>query len=350
VDWLWNSISARLRPSSRRGAAVAEDVSDGPAPAAVEMAADGTNPLHRLFDAWRLPYRETRGEVTARVGLSRDPFYSGDALVLSEAVPLAGAMAPWTASAFERIPPQYPISRFSALVWFEDDAQTNLRRTDEAIAARIGPAPIGRRWNTLVGAWRCGLAEIGLIAFPPAWQSHGLQNDAHEREPRLRTACRVNVATGFIAPLSARERAWVESFRPVDFAGSAGLARIANAGASAPAETELEYARETAALPPGTQSSLGLSADAGALIVVSNQLYVIAREDLLHLEVVRLTPAKGGGGSMLYAHCRTQAPGADSKSIALAQASDPDGMNALAGELGRRLGCGVEIGPYYPDV
>jgi hypothetical protein len=33
----------------------------------------------------------------------------------------------------------------------------------------------------------------------------------------------------------------------------------------------------------------------------------------------------------------------------VAQHSDPDGMTALGQELGNRLGCSVEISPYYPD-
>ncbi|KQQ35592.1 hypothetical protein ASG19_18095 [Rhizobium sp. Leaf306] len=158
---------------------------------------------------------------------------------------------------------------------------------------------------------------------------------------------------------------------------------MAQAGRLAPGETELEYVRDPEDLVEDRQRMLGLSADGEALIVVSDQLFVMHRTDVLPLEVIRMTPAKGGGGSSLHAHCYTHAPGADNQSVFLAQHSDPpakggggsslhahcythapgadnqsvflaqhsdpDGMTALGQELGKRLGCLVEVSPYYPD-
>ena len=89
-------------------------------------------------------------------------------------------------------------SRFSALLWFEDDAHANLRRTAEYLSERIESAQVGQRWNTLVASWKRGLADIDLMSFPPEGQSDNLQNDTYDREPRLRTACRFNIATGFV--------------------------------------------------------------------------------------------------------------------------------------------------------
>lgn len=138
-------------------------------------------------------------------------------------------------------------------------------------------------------------------------------------------------------------------FRPLTFDGQVGTASMARAGTMAPDETKLEYARNPKHLVDDRQAALGLSADGEALIVVSNQLFVIQRGAVLRLEVGRLTPAKGGGGSTLYALCRSEAPDMDGQSVFLAQSSNPDGLNAFASDLGVRLGCPVEIGPYYPD-
>ncbi len=322
---------------------------DGPEHAEVPLLEGNVNPILRLLDDWRLPYHATRAEVTARVGVSLDPIYQWQALMLPEATSLPGAMQPWTASASDTIPPQYPISRFSSLVWYGDDALANIRRTADVLAEVLGPAPVGRRWNTLVASWRSGLAEISLIAWPPKWQSHELPNPAQDRQPRLRTACHIDVCTGHCPPLSAQERHWVESFRPLRFDGTVGASRPVRLGIVAPYETELEYVRHPEDRIDDRQVSLGLSADGDALIVVSNQLYVIPRSAVLRLEVVRLTPAKGGGGSRLYALCETKAPGINERSIALAQSSDPDGLNAFAREVGVALACPVEIGPYHPD-
>lgn len=322
---------------------------DGPEPAKVAVLPGDPNPILRLADRWRLPRHETRMEVAVRLGIAADPIYGWPALVLADADPLPGALAPWTASAFERIPPQFPITRFTALAWFEDDAHANLRRTADHIAASLGPAPIGQRWNTVVAAWRAGLAEISLTAWPPEWQSHGLSNPSEDREPRLRTACHVTVTTGFRLSLSERERDWVRGFQPLRFEGDVGTARMARAGRLAPGETELEYVRDPENLVDERQRTLGLSVDGEALVVVSDQLFVMPRIDILRLEVIRMTPAKGGGGSSLHAHCRTRAPGADDQSVFLAQHGDPDGMTALGRDIAIRLGCPVEISPYFPD-
>ncbi|WP_416356539.1 hypothetical protein ACLNGM_21725 [Aureimonas phyllosphaerae] len=307
------------------------------------------NPILRLADAWRLPRQETRVVVEARCGVRPDPIYRWPALVLTDAEPLPGALAPWTASASERIPSQFPITRFTALVWFEDDAHANLRRVADHLTASLGPATVGRRWNTVAAAWRSGLAEVSLVAWPPSWQSHGLQNPSEDREPRLKTACHVTLRTGFRLPLSEKERDWVRGFRLLAIDGHVGTARMAGAGRFAPGETELEYVRDPEDLVEDRQRMLGLSADGEALIVVSDQLYVIPRIEILCFEVIRLTPAKGGGGSSIHAHCRTLALGADDQSIFLAQHADPDGMTALGQDLGERLGCSVKVSPYAPD-
>jgi hypothetical protein len=335
---LWRRVEAEL------------PASEGPLPTTLASLPDGENPIRRLIDDMRLPQHELRGEVELRLGTLSDPFYRSDVIVLDEAIALPGAMAPWTARSDPGIPPQFPITRFSALIWFEDDAHANLRLTADHLERQLGAARVGKQWNTLVAKWRSGIAEVELIAWPPEWQSRGLQNDAEDREPRLRTACHVNVSTGFRLALSEQEQDWIAGFRPIRFDGSVSTARMAKAGTSAPYDTELEYARDPETFASALQGSLGMSARDEALIVGSNQLFVVPRGSVLGLEVLRLTPAKGGGGSSLLAHCRTQAEGRDAQKLFLAQASDPDGMNGLGRELASRLGCPLEIGPYFPDA
>jgi hypothetical protein len=334
----------------RRRAEAERPKAEGPPPTILANLPDGGNPIHRWIDGLRLPRHEPRRDVERRLGHRPDPFTGWNGLAFDEAATLPGAMAPWSARADPGIPPQVPVTRFSALTWFEDDAPANLRRTADHLASRLGPVRIGRQWNTLVATWRSGIAEIGLIVWPPEWQSRDRPNAAQDREPRLRTACHVTVATGFRLPLGEAERRWVAGFRPVRFEGAVGTARMAKAGTTAPGDMELEYARDPEAFAAAWQGSLGLSAGDEALIVVADQLFVVPRENVLGLEVIRLTPAKGGGGSSLHARCRTQAEGRDAQTLFLAQAFDPDGMNQLGRDRADRLGCPLDIAPYSPDV
>ncbi|RYF31247.1 MAG: hypothetical protein EOO23_03145 [Comamonadaceae bacterium] len=335
---LWRRVEAELP------AAVA------PQPTILAPLPNGANPIHRFIDDMRLPREEHRRDLELRLGVRPDPIYRSDAVIFDAAIGIPGAMAPWIARSDAGMPPQFPITRFSALTWFQDDAHANLDRTARYLEAWFGPAEIGKQWNTLIATWRSGIAEVGLIAWPPAWQSGDLRNDAEDRQPRLRTACHVNVATGFCLSMSERERDWVAGFQPIAFDGSVGTARMARAGTSAPYDTALEYARAPETLAASWQGSLGLSFGDEALIIVSDQLFVVPRESIIELEVLRLTPAKGGGGSSLHARCRTQAKARDAQTLFLAQASDPDGMNGLGRQLAARLGCPVEIGPYFPDA
>jgi hypothetical protein len=322
----------------------------GPGATLLELLADGSNPIHELIDHWRLPRCEKRAQVAARAGVERDPLYLRPSILLPEAMSLPGAMTPWSANAFAGIPPQFPIGHFQSHVWFEDDAHVNVLRTADHIAAHLGPVTVGRRWNMFECTWICGRAELRLVAFPSEWQTHHLRNEVHEREPRLQYACRVSVVTGAVQPLSIEEKAWVASFRPLHFKGTVGSARIPAVGVPPPSETEMEYARDASSLPPDTQSALGLSADNEALIVISHQLFVMDRRDIMLIEVQRLTPARGSGGSLLYAHCRTEAPDTQSRTITLGHSRETDGLNELAEELGRLLRCPVEIGLAYPDI
>lgn len=200
---------------------------NGPGTRAVTFDGGG-NPIAGLLATWRLPILQPRAEIEARYGVVTDPIYNWPTMLLPDPVQLPGAMRSWSAYVHDRIPPQFPITQFSGLVWFEDDAETNLRRTASHIAETLGDAPIGQRWNTLTATWQADLAEIRLTAWPPHLQSHGLNNPAEDRNPRLRFACHVQVATGFCLALTADERRWVET--------STKAARLANERQSAAIE------------------------------------------------------------------------------------------------------------------
>ena len=323
---------------------------DPPGPARLSCGETGGNPIHGLLDEIGLPWREPRGEVEARCGRRPDSFYRRDAVFFDTATPLPGFIAPWKAEVFENFAPDLPIAHFSGLVWFEDDAHTNLRRTASQLSQRLGSVEIGQRYNTLACEWRSGTASLGLIAWPPQWQSTSLRNDAHEREPRLVTACRVNLTTGFRLPLSEREEEWVGDLRSLVPAVPVQTVPMARIAQTAPGETELEYARDPGKHLATVHGRLGCSARREALIVCTHQLFVVARGDVLGFDVIRLLPAKGGGGASLRARCRTSCPGVAFKTITLTQHGEPDGLNEVARQLGDLFDRPVEIGPYFDDV
>lgn len=322
---------------------------EGPPPTRLPLSSDGANPIHRVLGAWRLPWETSRREVEANVGIRPHPFYPWQTLLFEQAICPPGAIQPWSGSIHPHSPPQFPITAFSTLVWFEDDAHRNLERAAAHMARHLGPATIGRHWNTLLCEWKCETALISIVAWPPEWQTHGLTNDSHNRHPQLRTACRFTIASGFRLAQSARERHWVASFAALNWKGAMSQSLDRLLGDRAPGEADLEYARDPDPMPDISEGCVGLSADGEALIFASGQLYVVPRKDVLGFRVVRLTPAKGTGGSSLYVKLRTQAS-IDAQMLTIAQASDPDGVNLLGESLAQRLDCAIDIEPYRPDI
>lgn len=322
----------------------------GPVPARLALLPAGVDIIHQLLDEVGLPWREPRRQVEARVGISPDPFYAREALFFSGAVRPPGFLQPWRADVFERYAPDMPAVRFSGLAWFVDNAGSNIQRLADYFAEQLGAAPIGQEYNTLACRWQSGPASLQLQSWPPAWQPRELRNAAHAREPRLATACHVTLLTGFRLPLSAEEERWVAHFRPV--ADTRPLLRPMPGGLrdTAPSDTEVEYARDPGGYLPQVQDRVGCPASHEALILCTHQLFVLPARDVLGFEVLRLLPAKGGGGSTLSVRCRTTCPGVAYKTLHVAQDGDPDGVTSLGRELATSFGTSCEVGPYFDDV
>lgn len=339
LRWLFGGHPANTSPIA----------APAPQPARLPIDEDG-NPLHRLFDAWGLPWREPRAVVEAREGTRRDPLYGQDAMFVSGAATLPDVLQPWNAGVFERFAPTLPITRFSAMTWTCDDAEANLRQIAAHVAKWIGPAPIGPEYNIEICRWQAGAAGLQLMTWPPARQSPGLSNDTHAREPRLRTAVRLTATTGFRLPLAPREAAWVRAFHPVATVASQRTVAPDRIADTAPAETELEYARTPGDHVTRIANRIGHPPDLAALIFCTHQLFVIPREDVLGFTVTRLHQAKGPGGSYLEVRCRTPCPDVPDKTLYLTQSPDPDGVTALGQTLAATFDRPCDIGPLYADV
>lgn len=93
-----------------------------------------------------------------------------------------------------------------------------------------------------------------------------------------------------------------------------------------------------------------MPAGAEALILCTHQLFIVAAPDVLGFEVLRLLPAKGGGGSTLMTRCGTTCPGVAYKTLHVAQAHDPDGMTTLGHRLAALFDRPCDVRPYFDDV
>ena len=323
----------------------------GPEPLRLPPGPGGENPIHRLLDEIGLPWRTPRAELERRYGNRRDPAYGSEMVSFDDVPPVVdGMLRPLSAQVSDRYAPQLPITRFIGHASFGDDAHDNLRRTAARLAARFGPATIGRSWNTLVCGWACGAASVGLIAWPDEWQSDHLPNPAHERDPRLASACHVTILTGFRPALTPEERGWLDGFVPVAPIEGNRLMTPERLRNSPAGEHELEFVREPPARLDHLFGRMGRSAGGEALIYCLDQLHLVPADVILRFRVDRMLPAKGGGGATLLVECATGIAADPVKRLTVTSAGDPDGLNGTGAAMARALGKPLILGEYGYDV
>lgn len=330
------------------GSAPSPSLSAGPAARA--GAAEG-NPIRALLDEIELPWRLTREALVRHYGIRSHAAYRWDVIEIETARPIVdGLIWPLSAQASQRCSPFLPATRFTGATWFDADARGNLRRTAEGIAARLGEAPIEQRYNTVQCEWAAGAAALRLTAWPPELQSGSLANPAHERDPRLVTACLLEIETGFRPDATPEELAWLRGFVPIaPIAGDRRMTPDAVRKLSPP-ESELEFVREPPADLGRVFGRVGRSADGAALIFCHTQLYLIPSAQVLEFRVERMLPAKGGGGSWLEAECRTGYGDVPAKRVVVARADGPEDLNDLAAALSIALGKPFVLGDHGYDV
>ena len=320
-------------------------------PTALPVPPGGMNPVQRALDDQGVPWRTSTRDLVARFGSSPHPSYDWDVIPVAGAgAGLEGMIFPIAANAFRSSSTQPP-DLFFTCVWVSDDPLENIRIAAESFCTLLGPAEIGRKANTVSCAWTAGPAGITLTVWPPSLQSFVSRNRAHERDPRLVTACRVAFSPGYRRAASEREARWIDTaFVVLHLPGSGAKTAAARLATARPLPTTVEFARDPVPRCAELQGTVSLSQDGAALIVCDRELLVIPLEQVLAVAVRKLSPAKGPGGSWLELVCQDPASAGGETAIRLASGRRPDELDAAAHRLGERIARRVRIEPAQPDV
>ena len=280
--------------------------------------------------------------IAGSYGIKRHPAYDWDVIEIATSTPLVSHLLwPLSAQVAPQFSPHLPATSFSSATFFAENSRDNLRRTARELEPALGRARIVERYNTVRCEWNAGAASLRLTAWPLDLQE-GLPEDnpSHKREPRLITACHLDIDTGFRLRATDAELAWIKSFVPASpIHGPSNLR----------SEFDLEYVRDAVAGYDAVAGRIGVSADGGALIFAQSQLYIVPMTDVFGFNVHRMTPAKGSGGSWLNVKCRTQCEALTHKSLFISQAPGADDLNDLATALGKLTNKPVTLGDYQPD-
>jgi hypothetical protein len=300
------------------------------------------NSIHSLLDARAVPWRSTRQVLTERFGVRPHPAYQWDIIELATPMPILDHLLwPLSAQVQPQFAPHLPATYFSAAASFGENSRDNLRRTVTQLEPMLGKARTVERDNIVRCEWLAGAASLRLTVWPLDLHV-GPPNeiDAHKREPRLPTACHIDIDTGFCLAATDAELTWIRSFVPV------GRIRFYGATAS---EHDLEYGRAPVESSDSIVGSVGCSADQRALIFGQSQLFVIPMTDVFRFTVDRILPAKGSGGSHLRVDCRTRCETLSEKSLTISSAPGADDLNELAAKLASVAGKPLLLGDYESD-
>ena len=311
------------------------------------------NSVLNWLDATGLPWRETRGKLASKFGVSADNPYQWDLVSLDVSPPpLVGMLWPFTFQVFPEYSPTLPPVRLSTHVSVGDDPEANIQCAATQFAPHLGHKAVRTINNIREVEWQCGAASISLRVWPPKMQRElGLGNiPAHQRDARLATACSVEVWTGWRPPLSTQDQVWLDNFQPIQTYPS----RLKEAPRPAPPthfqnEGMLEFMRERPDAMTPFFGAFGLSGDREAIICCDNLLCIIPVAQVSAFEVFRTLRARGPGGSTLRALCYTGDSSCPTKGVPIAYRSNPDDLNDVAAQLAVAVGKPLKLHDYGYD-
>lgn len=309
----------------------------------------GSNPLHMNLNREGFPLQRTRLELAAKFGIRKHPVYDWDVIEIALDKPLVDNLLwPLSAQVFPQFSPNMPAAQFFGVSYVSDDIHENLR----AVVSQLQPILdlgnptsvsncVGHRWNFDDGS-------VELHAWPPELQWGRINNPAHEREPRLKAACHVQIDTGFRQLASVQEQAWVDSFVPI--------ARLPERSISSKdyyfagtLQHEREFIRRAEPKFRNTHGSIGCSADRSVLIVHEAELYIVPIADIRQFRLVRVLPAKGGGGSWLEVDCSCEYDRQMTKSLTICTGRGAGDLTDLGKMIAASVGKHLEVLPYDYD-
>lgn len=308
-----------------------------------------SNPLQANLSRVGFPWQFTRQELAAKFGIRKHAAYGWDVIEIASDRPLVDNLLwPLSAQVFPQFSPNMPAAHFSGVSYVSDDARENLRAVVSQLQPILGPGKSTSVSNCVGHRWYFDDGSVELHAWPPELQRGRINNPAHEREPRLKTGCHVQIDTGFRLPASVQERGWVESFVPIARLPELPISSGDSHFAGTP-QHELEFIRRAEPNFKNMQGSIGCSADRSALIFQAPELYIVPIADVRQFRLARVLPAKGGGGSWLQVECSCEYDRQLTKSLTICAGRGVDDLTDLGTMIAAGVGKRLEVLPYEYD-
>jgi hypothetical protein len=294
------------------------------------------NQIQALLDRWELPWRDTRREIEQRFGVHTCPWSNLAVVALPRSsATLTGLLRPFSYWHRDVEPADYPPLWLSGSLWVAADAMTNLEAARAQLEPLLGIGQSDDTSNTRSWVWQDGPAKVRIIAWLPNLQSDFGPNAWHEREPRLATACSIEIETGsriacsdyeleqlrgFIPAIALPtpplaewlfgkqpQRGWWAGllFEKLHAGGNPSLLEKVAAAAISPAEQP--FIRLPTPNFEEIHGKAGISPDGEMLILCNGRLMLVPLSAIADVHMIILDKARGPGRKIIELRCRHDA-------------------------------------------
>lgn len=294
--------------------------------------------FYEFLDSLGLPHTQTIREIRERHGVSKSKYYSWPEIQISPAKSQVKPMLPSQVGFFhfndDRSPDLVPPEMFTAHFTVGSNARENHAHTLLELERIFGePSAETSVSNTVAHHWRFGHAVMDIVTWPQDLNKEFANNESWMNFPELRSFTHLYIKPGHLPQATQREVEWMESVQPLAFGHDVHVTSVTRDSFGVNAGL-FRWHQDLQA-----KTQLGLSADGQALVGVFPTLFLILEmTQALELELVRLEPARGSGGSTLYLHYEDAYSTARTRrSVSIVHGDRTESLDDLAKQMGERL-------------
>jgi hypothetical protein len=242
----------------------------------------------------------------------------------------------------------------------EHDVYDEFGKLVDAWDTLMGPHRRSDSSNALTAIWSSWPAQVRLMAFPLDRNPHLTRPSSWGGDPETINCIQIDLHTGISWSLSDAEKRLVESSIELDLPPLPPEPPLSIQAQDTRSEVShispienfrrLDRSYKQASDLRTSERSLRLCRSKSHLIDVRSDCACIFPVDQIEsLEVSRLTPAKGTGGSFLRLNLRSLDASNKAAGYSITRSSNPDGLTDYAEKLGEILHMKTRILAYEPD-
>ena len=231
--------------------------------------------------------------------------------------------------------PRQPPARMRADAWerspfWRNAARYNGVRVAARLEAIMGPASAARVGAVETWTWRDQAGRITVTSWTGAPRFEDLDDGG---DPRLSTACSIDLVPGWRRPLSIEDLRIVEDMAVVGRGSPRGVRTLTTSAAS---DDDIGYVREPGPGMATMDAVIGVEPTSRTLVACPGKLMIIPLDRITTITHETFSEGVSAGHARLIAHM------ADGPAIAIAEHDETHGLELVARGLARALNLPIE--------